>query len=254
MTQKVGEVTSQEPAEESSAEGLTFQVLLLVTLVIAGLFFTLTLAIYWFDTPQTPVERALGLSEIGFLAGLLAQNVAIFGSLYGVLVWWRGISWRDLGLRPARKKWLKTTGLIILVFFPLTLALEMAMEHFLGFSFKNLALGIYAPYGFSWLSASGLIVIGGMMAPVAEELYFRGILYGWMRCRWSPTVGMLASSAIFAGIHMQPQVMPEIFLVGVILAWFYERSGSLVPGILLHMAMNILALTWLFSSLAMGEG
>jgi len=49
-------------------------------------------------------------------------------------------------------------------------------------------------------------------------------------------------------------VMPEIFLVGVILAWLYERSDSLLPGILLHMAMNILAFVWLFSSLATADG
>ena len=69
-----------------------------------------------------------------------------------------------------------------------------------------------------------------MVAPVAEELYFRGVLYGWMRRKWSPMVGILASSAIFADVHLQPQVMPEIFLVGVILAWLYERSGSLISG------------------------
>ena len=54
-----------------------------------------------------------------------------------------------------------------------------------------------------------------------------------MRRRWSPTVGMLGSAAIFAGVHLQPEVMPEI---------------------LLHMAMNILAFVWLFSSRAMAEG
>lgn len=75
-----------------------------------------------------------------------------------------------------------------------------------------------------------------------------------MRRRWSPTVGMLGSAAIFAGVHLQPEVMPEIFLVGVILAWLYERSDSLFPEILLHMAMNILAFVWLFSSRAMAEG
>lgn len=241
-------------AGNSSAERLTFLSLLYVTFAIACLFFLLAIAIYWFDSPQTPTEQALGLSEAGFLAGLLAQNIAIFAGLYGVLVWWRGMSWGDLGLRPAQGKWLKTTGIIILALFPLTLALEMALEHFLDFSFEDLALQIYAPYGFSWLSASGLVVLGGILAPVAEELYFRGVLYGWMRQRWSPTVGMLASAAIFASIHLQPQVMPEIFLVGVILAWLYERSGSLFPGILLHMAMNILAFVWLFSSLATAQG
>lgn len=241
-------------AGNSSAERLTFLSLLYVTFAIACLFFLLAIAIYWFDSPQTPTEQALGLSEAGFLAGLLAQNIAIFAGLYGVLVWWRGMSWGDLGLRPAQGKWLKTTGIIILALFPLTLALEMALEHFLDFSFEDLALQIYAPYGFSWLSASGLVVLGGILAPVAEELYFRGVLYGWMRQRWSPTVGMLASAAIFASIHLQPQVMPEIFLVGVILAWLYERSGSLFPGILLHTAMNILAFVWLFSSLATAQG
>ena len=200
------------------------------------------------------LEKNLGLSESGFLAGLLAQNLAIFAGLYLVLVRFKGLSWKDLGLRPVHGKWLKTTGIIILVFVPLTFFLEMAMEHFLGFSFEDLVLQIYAPYGFSWYSATGLIVLGGMMAPVAEELFFRGVLYGWIRRRWSSTVGILGSAAIFAGIHLQPQMMPEIFLVGVILAWLYECSNSLYPGILLHMTLNIMTFIWLFTSLATAQG
>jgi membrane protease YdiL (CAAX protease family) len=241
------------PSSSSAPDNFTFFTLLCVALTIAGLFFSLFLAIYWFDTPQTTLEKNLGLSESGFLSVLLAQNLAIFIGLYLVLVHFRGLSWRDLGLRPVQGKCLKTTGIIILVFFPLTFSLEIAREHFLGFSFEGLVLQIYAPYGFSWYSATGLIVLGGMMAPVAEELFFRGVLYSWIRRRWSSAVGMLSSAAIFAGVHLQPQMMPEIFLMGVILAWLYEYSNSLYPGIFLHMTMNILTFVWLFMSLATAQ-
>ena len=92
------------------------------------------------------------------------------------------------------------------------------------------------------------------MAPVAEELFFRGVLYSWIRRRWSSAVGMLSSAAIFAGVHLQPQMMPEIFLVGVTLAWLYECSNSLYTGILLHMTLNIITFIWLFTSLATAQG
>ena len=73
--------SGKESAADLAAEGLTFPTLIFVTLAIVGLFFLLLVAIYWLATPQTLLEEELGLSETGFLAGLLAQSVAIFCGL-----------------------------------------------------------------------------------------------------------------------------------------------------------------------------
>lgn len=90
----------------------------------------------------------------------------------------------------------------------------------------------------------GLLASAVLIAPLLEELIFRGLLqtamletFGWER-RW-PVI--LAAAAAFAGVHVGAaawQAMPGLFVLGVILGWLYERTGSLWPSILLHMMFN----------------
>ncbi len=88
------------------------------------------------------------------------------------------------------------------------------------------------------LSALAVCLVG----PVGEELFFRGLLYGSLR-RWGRPLAVVASAAIFAGVHFVPAALPVLFIVGVILALLYERTGSLIPSIALHVLINTLAFT-----------
>lgn len=86
-----------------------------------------------------------------------------------------------------------------------------------------------------------LIVI---MAPVSEEICFRGMLYGGLRSRLPRSAAALLSGLIFGGLHALTGIstVPPLVAFGVILALLYERTGSIVPGILLHMLNNCFAL------------
>lgn len=87
--------------------------------------------------------------------------------------------------------------------------------------------------------ARALVVVGVVIgAPLAEEVFMRGTLWGVLRRRLSPRATFLVSSAIFACWHLHPfhilSITPTAFLLG----WLRLRSGSLVPGIVAHMANN----------------
>jgi membrane protease YdiL (CAAX protease family) len=79
-------------------------------------------------------------------------------------------------------------------------------------------------------------------APLLEETFFRGMLYGALRRRFGVTVGVLVSAAVFAGLHPQlPLGFLPIFVLGVAMAILYEWRQSLVPGMFLHALNNTVA-------------
>jgi membrane protease YdiL (CAAX protease family) len=81
-----------------------------------------------------------------------------------------------------------------------------------------------------------------IMAPLVEELLFRGAIQGYlMRIGVKPLFAILASSAIFGIIHMNPAQILFAFAIGLIFGWLYYRTGSLVPGIVGHFINNSIA-------------
>lgn len=94
-----------------------------------------------------------------------------------------------------------------------------------------------------WLSA---VVI----APFAEEVFFRGIcqtaLGHLVRRRW---IAVLLVGVVFGFAHAdQPQFVAPLVVLGLVLGYVYERSGSLIPSITLHMLFNLK--TMIFATIA----
>jgi hypothetical protein len=86
-----------------------------------------------------------------------------------------------------------------------------------------------------------LIVVA---APISEEVCFRGMLFGGLRERLPRLAAALISALIFGGLHATTglSAVPVLVAFGLILALLYEKTGSIWPGILLHMLNNSVAL------------
>jgi len=86
-----------------------------------------------------------------------------------------------------------------------------------------------------------LIVVA---APVSEEVCFRGMLFGGLRTRLPRLAAALISALVFGALHALTGIsaVPPLIAFGFILALLYEKTGSIVPGILLHMLNNSVAL------------
>ena len=81
-----------------------------------------------------------------------------------------------------------------------------------------------------------------IMAPLVEELLFRGAIQGYMlRKGMKPLHAILIASAIFGIVHMNPIQIPFAFAIGLIFGWLYYRTGSVVPGIIGHFINNSIA-------------
>jgi uncharacterized protein len=79
-----------------------------------------------------------------------------------------------------------------------------------------------------------------VLAPLAEELFFRGLLQSAM-ARWSgsPWVGVAAAALAFGAVHMQvADTVPAMIVFGAILAVTYARTGSLTLVLLVHAVFN----------------
>ncbi len=86
-----------------------------------------------------------------------------------------------------------------------------------------------------------------LVAPFCEELFFRGVLYSSMRRSWGRAAATLISSAVFSLLHLKWEGIPSLFFLGLLFVFLYERSGSLLPGMLAHSLNNILALAIMLS-------
>ena len=82
-------------------------------------------------------------------------------------------------------------------------------------------------------------IVGGIIGPVAEEFFFRGILYGFLR-RWGVILALVLSTLIFVLCHPISHGIPVTRLVGGILfAISYEIGGSLIVPITIHALGNL---------------
>jgi hypothetical protein len=79
-----------------------------------------------------------------------------------------------------------------------------------------------------------------ILGPIIEEVFFRGFAYTAFRQKWGAVRGMLASSAVFALMHMNLVAFFPIFVLGIFLAYLFEKTGSLVPSMTVHMVHNLI--------------
>lgn len=85
-----------------------------------------------------------------------------------------------------------------------------------------------------------VLICYGVITPIAEELLFRGIIYGYMRRFMKIKIALLLSSALFGFYHMNSVQGVYGFLMGCLMAYAYEYFGSFKIPILIHIASNVL--------------
>ncbi|MFT7464742.1 MAG: membrane protease YdiL (CAAX protease family) [Pseudohongiellaceae bacterium] len=81
-----------------------------------------------------------------------------------------------------------------------------------------------------------------LILPLCEEILFRGALYGGLRRRLPAPVAIFASGLLFGLLH-DPSVILPVTVLGMLLAWLYERTGSLLVPYLTHLLQNGITLT-----------
>lgn len=82
-------------------------------------------------------------------------------------------------------------------------------------------------------------LFAAIAGPFVEELFFRGFLYGALKRYISVFWSMLVTAALFAALHTHVVGFLPIMALGVLLAYLYEKTGTLVSSITVHIAHNL---------------
>ena len=89
------------------------------------------------------------------------------------------------------------------------------------------------------------VILAVVMAPLFEEIFFRGFLFRGFSSSWGWVTGACVSAAVFGIAHLQLDVFVPLFALGLALAWLYKRTGSLWTSIAFHALFNGLSvLAW----------
>ena len=94
---------------------------------------------------------------------------------------------------------------------------------------------------------------GIIAAPIGEEVYFRGLLYNSLKRRFRVSAAIAISGFLFAVLHLGPLAILIIFPMGMLLAYVYEKTGSLWVTIGIHVTNNALSFAMLMFWPHLGE-
>ena len=89
-------------------------------------------------------------------------------------------------------------------------------------------------------NALGVITIS-LIAPLLEEVLFRGAIQGYMMRRYNPWVAIVCAALVFGVFHLNPVQMVYATLMGIVFGWIYYRTGSLLSVIAGHVLNNSMA-------------
>jgi len=216
-----------------------FVVYSLVQLASALLF------LFWWDNafPNQPLDLAEIETNGPLLGAVTAVATIVVIGIVTLAVRLSRHSLKDyLALR-----WPSWRGLVLSLI--LTALLLLATEFITAQSGRDaipeFMTGIYET---SRDGGTGFFILLGVtlvvMAPLGEEVIFRGFFYRGLSNGVGPFAAILVTAAVWAALHAQyePFFMAQIFAFGIFLGWMRWRSGSLILVIILHALINAFAL------------
>jgi len=188
------------------------------------------------STVLRPVLTRYGLQP---MAAASLIRVLCFGGVFSVLLHQSGLTYRNL-FHDSPSSVAATLGLLglpILLLVPLIVLLDgIAMvwiEKLLPLSASEVTM-------FETMMGGGIgsWVLACAIAPLVEEMFFRGILLRGMIKRYAPADAMVYSAFVFGLVHLNIYQFLIAFAVGLMTASLYMRTRSLWPGIVLHAGIN----------------
>jgi membrane protease YdiL (CAAX protease family) len=187
-------------------------------------------------------EGVLNAWLVLLLAGMLVGEAGMpLGAwLFGVRKYRCG--WQSLGFRRFNiKKGLLLSATVV----GAGLLISYVYELLLGGAEMQASSDMYEALTESGLGTATLAITAVLVAPFAEETFFRGFLFPGISKRWGYSWGVIVSGALFAVAHIGSGGLVPIFILGMLLAWLYKKTGSLWPCIITHFAYNSLALLFM---------
>lgn len=91
-----------------------------------------------------------------------------------------------------------------------------------------------------------LTIFVSILGPIIEEIFFRGFLYSAVKKRFGALLGVLLSGALFSMLHTNIVGFLPIMILGVLMAFLYEITGSLIASVSIHILHNSIIVGFVF--------
>ena len=161
------------------------------------------------------------------------------------------VNWREaFGLRESRlPRALLAALLTVLMVLPVAWWLQQASVFALekiGWQPEQETAVMLLTGAKTWWSRVYLGAFAVVMAPVAEEFIFRGVLYPFVKQLGYPGFAWIGVNFVFALIHMDAAALVPLFVLALALTWLYEWTDNLLAPILAHSLFNVANLMVLF--------
>jgi len=236
----------------------------IVGLVLGGVAVVL-LAVAWMIVFMGRTGGANVQSAAAGLSGNFFMNIAIVAALYLPLILTLWIAMKKLAPPPGVRFFseLKPVTMLLALGTGVLAAgacilIEELLNRYLGISFE-MTPAEQSFYPTTAAQLAGAVVVMGFIGPLAEEMYFRGFLLQWLRQHLGTGAAIVLSAVAFAVVHLFMLLHPgasgwvttgEIFVVGILMALWVTRTGSLWSSYALHIGYNCVVVmqTFLFPS------
>lgn len=175
-------------------------------------------------------------------------NFCIIATIFGFLVGRDRNPIRLFGLHwTTWKKDLPLVALSLAAIIPVILIVSYLAKLALGDADSTQNLLVFFKDSTSFTEKALLVFTAVVVAPLTEEVAFRGYLHGVLRQVGGRWCGILVSSLIFAAIHGHLPSFPGLIVLAIAFSLLYERTGSLWANILMHAGFNSLNLIAAFA-------
>lgn len=212
-------------------------VLYLIVFAVVQIVINIVGAMVWAQVKGEPTAQVIASMSTGTNPVLLALT-SVFESMICLVLFLR-LKWT-----PVSRTYLASNPWLTLLWVALfTLGTIIPAE----FAYEQLGIKLSSDYEQLFRSLMqepwGYVAVG-IMAPLVEEIVFRGAIlrkllqlsgHHW---RWAAIV---VSAAIFGVVHGNTAQFVHAMILGVVLGWMYTRTRSIVPGILMHWVNNTVA-------------
>jgi membrane protease YdiL (CAAX protease family) len=189
------------------------------------------------------------------LANILLATLSFQGATWVLILIFlkqHGANWRAaFGFRNSNltKSLLLATGVLIIML-PIILELEQFSAQFLqkiGWPLADqhaveLILNAKSPWLRGYLAFFAIV-----LAPVAEEFIFRGVLFPFVKQLGYPKFAWFGVSFLFALIHVNTPTLVPLFVLALVLTWLYQKTDCLLAPIAAHSLFNTANLIILFT-------
>lgn len=187
-----------------------------------------------------PGEEAGPAAQL--LAYLVLPSFAAIIWIWFAAVWQERDGWAGLGFVPIGRRWIMRAIALGLLSVPATMLITALTKPLFGPA-SSPALPL--SNADAWSQPSYLLAMYAgivVLAPLMEEMVFRGLLFGWLRRRRGLWLAAALAALGHALIHFNLGALPGLIALFIFLAWIYEYSQNLWVPVIIHATHNFVVL------------